>query len=153
MKIPDILPAVMREHRFWFWLFASASGLAQCWSYRFWIEPDGVNYLDGATPCQSARSTTPFKGEVGLSYKDSKPDFPKQIQAPKGAPNICWCCLMMSAMEPQAHTGARSTNLSLCTTLQAQRTPLRSVRKPQRAETVGHFPCERRSDGTFSRDS
>jgi arylsulfatase A-like enzyme len=30
----------------------------------------------------------PFKGEIGLSYKDSKPDFPKQVAAPKGAPNI-----------------------------------------------------------------
>ena len=30
----------------------------------------------------------PFKGQVGLSYKDSKPDFPKQVQAPRGAPNV-----------------------------------------------------------------
>jgi arylsulfatase A-like enzyme len=30
----------------------------------------------------------PFKGKIGLSSKDSKPDFPKQIAAPKGAPNI-----------------------------------------------------------------
>ena len=29
-----------------------------------------------------------FKGEIGLSYKDSKPDFPKPVQAPKGAPNV-----------------------------------------------------------------
>ena len=30
----------------------------------------------------------PFKGQIGLSYKDSKSDFPKPIHAPKGAPNI-----------------------------------------------------------------
>ncbi len=30
----------------------------------------------------------PFKGEIGLSVKDSKSDFPRPVQAPKGAPNI-----------------------------------------------------------------
>jgi arylsulfatase A-like enzyme len=30
----------------------------------------------------------PFKGEIGLSAKDSRPDFPPPVQAPKGAPNI-----------------------------------------------------------------
>ena len=30
----------------------------------------------------------PFKGQIGLSAKDSTPDFPEPIQAPKGAPNI-----------------------------------------------------------------
>ena len=30
----------------------------------------------------------PFKGQIGLSVKDSKSDFPKPVQAPKGAPNI-----------------------------------------------------------------
>ncbi len=29
-----------------------------------------------------------FKGQIGLSAKDSKSDFPKQVQAPKGAPNV-----------------------------------------------------------------
>ena len=29
-----------------------------------------------------------FKGQIGLSAKDSKPDFPKPVHAPKGAPNI-----------------------------------------------------------------
>lgn len=43
-----MLPAVMRRQRFWFWVFAPTVGLVQCWSYRFWIEPDGVNYLDVA---------------------------------------------------------------------------------------------------------
>jgi arylsulfatase A-like enzyme len=30
----------------------------------------------------------PFKGVIGRTVKDSKPDFPKPITAPKGAPNI-----------------------------------------------------------------
>jgi arylsulfatase len=30
----------------------------------------------------------PFKGTINLRAKDSKPDFPQPIQAPKGAPNI-----------------------------------------------------------------
>ncbi|MDR2902722.1 MAG: sulfatase-like hydrolase/transferase [Lactobacillales bacterium] len=30
----------------------------------------------------------PFKGQINLTWKDSKPDFPKQPQAKKGAPNI-----------------------------------------------------------------
>jgi arylsulfatase A-like enzyme len=30
----------------------------------------------------------PFKGQIGLSVKDSKSDFPRPVQAPKGAPNV-----------------------------------------------------------------
>jgi hypothetical protein len=30
----------------------------------------------------------PFKGKIGKTYKDSVPDFPKPIKAPKGAPNV-----------------------------------------------------------------
>jgi arylsulfatase A-like enzyme len=30
----------------------------------------------------------PFEGQIGLSAKDSKPDFPKPVHAPKGAPNV-----------------------------------------------------------------
>jgi arylsulfatase len=33
-------------------------------------------------------SPAPFKGQIGLSVKDSKSDFPKPIEAPKGEPNI-----------------------------------------------------------------
>lgn len=34
------------------------------------------------------RPPQPFKGEINLTWDDSKPDFPKQVQAKKGAPNI-----------------------------------------------------------------
>lgn len=30
----------------------------------------------------------PFAGKIGATYKDSRPDFPKQTHAPKGAPNV-----------------------------------------------------------------
>src|SRR5450755_106642 len=30
----------------------------------------------------------PFKGKIGRTVKDSTPDFPKGVEAPKGAPNI-----------------------------------------------------------------
>src|SRR5215468_10657429 len=29
-----------------------------------------------------------FKGKIGRTVKDSKPDFPKEVQAPPGAPNV-----------------------------------------------------------------
>ena len=34
------------------------------------------------------RPEAPFRGKVGRTAKDSKPDFPKAVEAPKGAPNI-----------------------------------------------------------------
>ncbi len=30
----------------------------------------------------------PFKGKIGLTYKESQPDFPKPIKAPQKAPNV-----------------------------------------------------------------
>src|SRR3974390_1705076 len=30
----------------------------------------------------------PFKGKIGRTAKDSTPDFPKGVEAPKGAPNV-----------------------------------------------------------------
>jgi arylsulfatase len=34
------------------------------------------------------RAEAPFKGRIGRTVKDSKPDFPKGVEAPKGAPNV-----------------------------------------------------------------
>src|SRR5246127_2550012 len=42
------LMSPLRQQRFWFWVLASTAGFVQCWSYRYWIESDGVNYLDVA---------------------------------------------------------------------------------------------------------
>src|SRR5262249_32424883 len=30
----------------------------------------------------------PFKGKIGRTAKDSTPDFPRDVEAPKGAPNV-----------------------------------------------------------------
>ena len=34
------------------------------------------------------RPEPPFRGKIGRTVKESKPDFPKEVPAPKGAPNI-----------------------------------------------------------------
>src|SRR5690349_16619206 len=34
------------------------------------------------------RPEPPFQGKIGRTVKDSTPDFPKEVQAPKGAPNV-----------------------------------------------------------------
>src|SRR5205823_2226616 len=34
------------------------------------------------------RPDPPFKGHIGRTAKDSTKDFPQEVQAPKGAPNI-----------------------------------------------------------------
>ena len=46
--------------------------------------------LVGSASAQDVLPATPapFKGQIGLSVKDSKSDFPKPVQAPKGAPNV-----------------------------------------------------------------
>src|SRR5512143_3022873 len=43
----------------------------------------GVTAAQEVLPVPAA----PFRGEIGLSARDSKPDFPRQMEA-KGAPNI-----------------------------------------------------------------
>jgi len=46
--------------------------------------------FSGGTSAQEVlpAPVAPFKGEIGLSTKDSKPDFPQPVRAPKGAPNV-----------------------------------------------------------------
>src|SRR5215471_17271321 len=34
------------------------------------------------------RPEPPFKGKIGRTVKESTPDFPKEVQAPAGAPNV-----------------------------------------------------------------
>jgi arylsulfatase len=34
------------------------------------------------------RPAQPVKGKIGRTVKDSIPDFPKEVSAPQGAPNI-----------------------------------------------------------------
>src|SRR5262249_27383367 len=49
----------------------------------------------GASPPQSSggqgvlpKPEPPFKGKIGRTVKESKPDFPKEVQPPPGAPNV-----------------------------------------------------------------
>jgi len=50
--------------------------------------------LAAATPAYAQadvvlpRPAEPFKGKIGKTFRDSVPDFPQPIRAPKGAPNI-----------------------------------------------------------------
>jgi hypothetical protein len=44
-----------------------------------WAQSDG-SVLPKPSP--------PFGGTIGKTYQESKPDFPKPIAAPKGAPNV-----------------------------------------------------------------
>ncbi|MGD9659184.1 MAG: arylsulfatase [Methylocystis sp.] len=44
----------------------------------------GVAFAQTVLP----RPEPPFKGEIGRTVQDSKPDFPKGVEAPKGAPNV-----------------------------------------------------------------
>ena len=39
-------------------------------------------------PVVLPRPEPPFEGKIGRTAKDSTPDFPKEVQAPKGAPNV-----------------------------------------------------------------
>lgn len=42
-----------------------------------------------ATPAETLPlPEAPFKGKIGSTYKDSVPDFPRPVQAPKDAPNV-----------------------------------------------------------------
>src|SRR5262245_941505 len=58
---------------------------------RFWT-PIAVVMLFIQTTCgqDSAlpRPPQPFQGKINRKAKDSAPDFPKGIEAPKGAPNV-----------------------------------------------------------------
>src|SRR6516225_10776885 len=55
-----------------------------------------VAFVSHASKAQTASSTQqvlpkpepPFKGKIGRTVKDSTPDFPREVQAPEGAPNV-----------------------------------------------------------------
>src|SRR4051812_9681769 len=41
-----------------------------------------------ATAQQLPRPDPEFSGKIGETYKDSTPDFPQPVKAPRGAPNV-----------------------------------------------------------------
>jgi arylsulfatase len=65
------------------WLFASGrmALIAQAQSTTTESQPRGGSDV-------LPRPEQPFKGKIGRTAKESTPDFPKGIQAPKGAPNV-----------------------------------------------------------------
>ena len=71
----NTIPALFHKVRSW-----AAVGLVLAAGALF----SGVTAAQEVLPVPAA----PFKGQVGLSAKDSQSDFPKPIQASKGAPNI-----------------------------------------------------------------
>jgi len=48
------MKSAVRKTRVIFWSFAVTASFIQAWSYRFYIEPDGVNYLDVAAAYRRA---------------------------------------------------------------------------------------------------
>ena len=55
----------------------------------------GLSFADRAAvtaqqPTQEVlpKPEPPFRGKIARTVKDSIPDFPKEVQAPKGAPNV-----------------------------------------------------------------
>jgi arylsulfatase len=63
----------------------------------FAVTTFGLGVLTGCTHEQTSgkaqaevlpQSLPPFKGKIGRTVADSKPDFPKEVQAPAGAPNV-----------------------------------------------------------------
>ena len=62
---------------------------AGAWAIAGSVLAAGTLFTAGAS-AQEVLPTppAPFKGQIGLSAKDSTPDFPKPVHAPKGAPNI-----------------------------------------------------------------
>ena len=77
----------------------------------------GCGPLGGAASAQDVLPAppAPFKGQVGLSVKDSRSDFPQPIQAPKGAPNVVLVIL------DDVGFGATSTFGGPCETLTLDR--------------------------------
>src|SRR5262245_24741057 len=66
----------------------SAAGILCAW---FLLKGPAVG-SPGAVPNEPRRvlpaPEPPFRGKIGRTAADSKPDFPKEVQAPPGAPNV-----------------------------------------------------------------
>jgi len=87
----------------------------------------------------------PFKGQIGLSAKDSKSDFPQPVQASKGAPNIVVILLddvgfgaasafggpiRTQALERLARNGLRYTQFHTCALSSPTRAALLTTLSP-----------------------
>jgi arylsulfatase A-like enzyme len=66
--------------------YAAATGQLSALTHVWTQPPAKDNAPDNTTVLP--RPAPPFEGKIGRTAKDSKPDFPKPIEAPKGAPNV-----------------------------------------------------------------
>ena len=58
---------------------------------RYLVHLTALAVLACVTPLNAQvlpKAEPPFRGKIGRTVKDSTPDFPKEVEAPKGAPNI-----------------------------------------------------------------
>jgi arylsulfatase len=60
------------------------------WATAGWVLAVFLTLFSGGAFAQEVLPAppAPFKGQIGLSAKDSKSDFPEPMHAPKGAPNV-----------------------------------------------------------------
>src|SRR5215831_2177037 len=68
--------------------FAVATLLRVGSSFVVWTALSTIGWLPLAAQDVLPRPDPPFKGHIGRTAKDSTPDFPKEVQPPKNAPNI-----------------------------------------------------------------
>jgi arylsulfatase len=66
-------------------LFLGTTSLVAASALASTVRPGAA---DAATPDALPQPDAPFKGTIGRTVKDSKPDFPKGVEAPAGAPNV-----------------------------------------------------------------
>ena len=78
MRLRFLLPLVVVVGSFCGWLAASGR-LAETFAQ------DTKGQLPGT---QLPKPDPAFKGKIGETYKDSTPDYPHPVKAPKGAPNV-----------------------------------------------------------------
>src|SRR5580700_10860247 len=71
-----------------------AAGAAICWLATSGGGPGHLRAQDSPQKSPAAGAQVlpvpdaPFRGVIGETAKESKPDFPKQVTAPPGAPNV-----------------------------------------------------------------
>ena len=63
------------------------------WLAAFGHQAETLAQDKKADPAQADGTQLPkpdpaFKGKIGETYKDSTPDYPQPVKAPKGAPNV-----------------------------------------------------------------
>jgi len=68
--------------------FAVAALLRVGGAFIFWTALSTIGWQHVAAQDVLPRPEPPFKGHIGRTAKDSTPDFPKEVQPPKNAPNI-----------------------------------------------------------------